>query len=202
MALVFGGAEGTSTWTDANTTDLAQRTNPTSKWAISVQRIANTAQATLNAGGAVWVMEAGQSYITADWVKVLINRGVSAALIKQKVSVIQHSTWNEDQASSGVLDYVKSMTSYQKIGDGNSAGNGTPDYHTDNSTSVINAHRVLRNNAKSTTGNPNSYTRSLWTVADSIIGSWDASYSQIGEGGLDFPDSVEAWHILGIQGNL
>ena len=193
MAMAFGGAEGPDTWTDANTPETSQRGNPDSKWALSVARLADKAQATLKAGGAVWVMEAGQSDITADWVALLIKRGISDKTIKENVHVVQHSKWNEDQASGGALDYVKLKTSYIKIDDGNSKKNKTPDYQTDKDE--VPAHSPMREKAK-TAANPNAATRAMWMDADRIIGKWKADYSNIHRGGLDFSDVVEAWWIF------
>lgn len=192
MTMAFGGPEGPETWTDANTPDPSQRSNPGSKWAISTRRLADKAQATLISGGAVWVMEAGQSDITADWVAELIKRGVSEDLIKQKVHVVQHSKWNEDQASDGALKDVKLKTDYIKIDDGNH-NNNTPDYETH--PNELPAHSVLREQAKGA-ANPNTATRGLWAEADRLIGDWSADYSRIGSGGLDFSDVVEAWWIF------
>ena len=50
------GAENID-WTDAN-----------SDWPASVTRIKEKVRAVLDAGGTVWVQEAGQSNMTADWV--------------------------------------------------------------------------------------------------------------------------------------
>jgi len=193
MAMAFGGAEGPDTWTDANTPNVSKRGDAESKWAVSVKRIADKAEAVLKAGGAVWVMEAGQSDITADWVALLIKRGISERTIKKDVHVVQHSKWNEDQASDGVLDHVKLKTNYVKIGDGNQKKNKTPDYQTDKEE--VPAHSILRTNAKNT-ANPNAATRALWVEADRIIGKWKADYSHIQRGGLDFSDVVEAWWIF------
>jgi hypothetical protein len=193
MAMAFGGAEGPDTWTDANTPDVSKRGEGDSEWAVSVKRIADKAEATLQAGGAVWVMEAGQSDITADWVTLLIKRGISEKTIKRNVHVVQHSKWNEDQASDGVLEYVKLKTNYVKIDDGNQKNNKTPDYQTDKGE--VPDHSVLREKAK-TEANPNAATRAMWVDAHRIIGNWKADYSNIHRGGLDFSDVVEAWWIF------
>ncbi len=193
MKLAFG-AENID-WTNAYTLENEKRNDPSSNWYQSVQRIADKTQTVLESGGKVWVAEAGQSDITKDWVLELFERGVSADLIKSGVVVVQHSQWNEDQTSPGVLDYLKSNTTYVRIDDGNNGNNDTPNYHTDKNESTITAHSEIRKKAISPK-NPVEATRALWLEAAKIIGDWAKGYSQIDEGGFDFSDTVEVWWIL------
>ncbi|NBB80244.1 MAG: hypothetical protein GVY36_12515, partial [Verrucomicrobia bacterium] len=171
------GPEGTDTWTDAH-----------ADWTTSVTRIKNKARAVLDAGGHVWVQEAGQSDITADWVQGLIDDGVSETLIKSNVTVVQHSNWNEDKTTDADLEFVQNTTDYVKIADGNSGGNGTPDYHLDD-TAFMNEIFA---------GEAPPKTEALWLLADQIIkdSGFNPSWSSIPDGGVDFSDEVETWWIF------
>lgn len=177
--LIFG-AENT-TWTDAHL-----------DYSGSVTRIKNKAKAILDAGGRVWVQEAGQSNITADWVRALINAGIAESKIKTDVVVVQHSDWNERMTADADLAYVKNKTDYYKIADGNDGGNGTPDYNIID-TSYMN--RAL------SSGNPNAVAGSYWTKAREVIESDQSNNSVINQGGVDYSDCVENWWIFEIGSN-
>jgi len=172
---------GTSKWTNAHT-----------DWNSSVTRVVGKVKPILQAGGKVFVQEAGQSDFTADWIYRLINNeGIVEGLIKTNVMVVQHSTWNENNTSSADLTYVKEKTDYRKIADGNDGGNGTPDYAVADTAYMI---------AALSTNNLNAEARALWTLADNIIDAsgFNASYSVIPGGGVDFSDCVENWYIFDI----
>jgi hypothetical protein len=181
------GAEDTF-WTDAR-----------KDWDGSVSRIRDQAKAVLDAGGTVWVQEAGQSNLTKDWIEALLAAGVSASDIKNRVVVVQHSLWNEEKSNSGDLDFVQSKTNYRSIDDGNAdpgdyssralRGDKTPNY-----VSAASSWIKLAKAAD----NPNAKARELWTEADRIIeaSGFDASYSEIPGGGIDFSDCVENWWIF------
>lgn len=193
MTLAFGSEN--DDWTNAYTLDKEDRADTSSNWYQSVQRIADRVQPILESGGKVWVAEAGQSDITKDWVLELFERGGSADAVKNGVVIVQHSKWNEDQTSSGVLHYLKTNTTYVRIDDGNEGHNGTPNYHTDKDAASIAAHSEIRKKAVSP-DNPVEATRAMWREADAIIGDWKKGYSRIDEGGFDFSDTVEVWWIL------
>jgi len=173
--LIFGQA-GSENWTDAKT-----------DWNASVTRIKNKVRPVLDAGGRVWVQEAGQSNITADWVQALIDDGVALATISNQITVVQHSEWNENQTAGSDLTFVKNHTDYVKIDDGNSP-NATPDWHLDD-TAYMNEIFI---------GKATAAAEARWLLADQIVknSGFSASYSSIDEGGVDFSDCVENWWIF------
>ncbi|WP_016956573.1 hypothetical protein [Catenovulum agarivorans] len=184
--LAFG--QQNHNWTDAKR-----------NWQSSVQAVASKAKAILKQGGQVWVQEAGQSDFTADWLKQLIDDGVDKNLIKKKVIVVQHSQWNEDKTTAEDLAYVKSVTNYQAIADGNKPkrkfdrngrrGDVTPQY-VDLQTKWL-AAAVSPKNTK-------VKARNLWQLADKIVlnSGFNAYHSTIPKGGVDFSDIVENWWIF------
>jgi len=175
---------GTGRWTNAHT-----------DWSGSVTRVVDKVKPILQAGGKVFVQEAGQSDFTADWIFRLINNeGIAESLIKTNVIVVQHSTWNESNTSPADLTYVRDKTDYRKIADRNEGGNGPPDSAVADTSYMI---------AAMSTNNPNAEARALWTLADDIIDAsgFNASYSVIPGGGVDFSDCVENWYIFGIGTN-
>ncbi len=188
FALAFG-VENTD-WTDAN-----------ADWSGSVTRIKNKVRAVLDAGGKVWVQEAGQSNITADWIAALISDGVEETLIKENVIVVQHSDWNESKTAAADLAYVQNKTTYMAIDDGNAEagdyssrayrGPETPNYTSLATTWMTDA---------TSASNTNAHTRALWTEADRIIveSGFSGSYSVIPGGGVDFSDCCENWWIFNI----
>jgi hypothetical protein len=74
--------------------------------------------AVLNAGGAVWVKEGGQSDVTADVVRRVHTRWPALDL-KRSIHVVQHSRWNEDQTTPAALEYTKQTCDYIRIRDAN-----------------------------------------------------------------------------------
>lgn len=174
---LFNMAFGTKNvdWTDAHNDSAG-----------SCDRVRNRAKAVLDAGGTVWVQEAGQSNFTADWVAALIRADVPESVIKAKVIVVQHSKWNEQQTNPDDLAYVKAKTDYVKIEDGNGK-NATPGFNTFTTTYLTEA-----------LASPNSLTRSLWAEADVLVKKAKENYvnPRIDAGGVDFSDTVEDWWIF------
>jgi len=72
----------------------------------------------LRSGGDVWVKEGGQSDLTADVISI-VRRYAPNVDMHSRVHVVQHSDWNEDQASPAALDYVKMHIDYIRIRDAN-----------------------------------------------------------------------------------
>jgi hypothetical protein len=180
------GAENTN-WTNAH----ANR-------AVSVTRVKDKIKATIDAGGRVFIAEAGQSDVTYDALQQVIGAGISAATIKSRVIVVQHSQWNEDNTTQFKLGWVKANTTYNRIADGNTGGNGTPGYNDENSAWLNQANGA---------GNPNLVSKNLWSQADYICDTWNTpgtncfTNSVINGGGVDFSDNVEMWWIFNIGAN-
>ncbi|WP_371193824.1 hypothetical protein [Glaciecola sp. SC05] len=188
MELAFGREN--LHWTDA-------KQNP----AESVSLIRDRVKAVLAQGGNAWVQEAGQSDFTARWIAALIESGVHESVIKNNVIVVQHSAWNEKQTTPEALAYVKDKATYQAIADGNKAkqvynrknrrGPFTPIY--------VDADKRWLATATSA-NNSKEHARKLWQKAVEIIdqNDFDAKYSVIPKGGVDFSDNVEIWWILNL----
>ncbi len=128
---------------------------------------------TLQAGGDVYVAEGGQSDITLEAVKFIQSQGFSAS----RVTVVQHSTWNINNTSPGVVAELQSRgANWVRIEDGNHP-NSTPDW------------------------NDGSTRDSFWSAALSspYAREWQAAYNSFtNPNRIDFSDAVETAHILGI----
>ena len=186
---LFDLAFGAANWTDAD----ADRNG-------SVTRIVNKVIPILQNGGQVWVQEAGQSNITADWVKE-VQKTVNNAIVKSNVIVVQHSKWNQDQTATADLDYVRNNTNYFYIDDGNAPFTAswgdhgvwqTPEYRSRDTKWLIAAENSANPRAKA-----------LWLEAARVIDSaypngipYDWSFMK--GGGLDYSDCAENWWIFSI----
>lgn len=138
----------------------------------AVAATADRWQATLSAGGAVWVAEGGQSDLTADVVRELAQR--MPELDTSRVHVVQHSDRNERTTTAADLRYVRETTDYIRIEDGNWR-NGTADLNT---ITPGFAERALAGE-----------WRDAWTAAFDYLDPDER---------LDFSDTVELLHIVGI----
>lgn len=169
-------------------------TNADKHWNTSVNWIKTKVQPVLDAGGKVFVQESGQSDITYDWCKALIDEGISTDVIKQNVVVVQHSDWNEDQTTDSKLAWVKANTNYYRIEDGNS-NNATPGFNSKNVEWLNTAINIT---------NPNVLARTYWTNAKQVCDNYNASWENptIGAGGVDFSDCVENWWIFDLSGEI
>ncbi|MGL5865771.1 MAG: hypothetical protein ACRCYX_07840 [Dermatophilaceae bacterium] len=144
----------------------------------------------LDAGGEIWIVEAGQSDFSADLVRSIKSQR-SDVDTKAVVHIVQHSTWNEQQTTGADLTYVKDNTDYQKIGDGNGGGGASPDL---NSSSNSTAKWARAAAMPGTAG-------AMWKEAKKLTDSLGSSYPNptISSGGLDFSDTVEALSIFGLN---
>lgn len=166
--------------------------------------VKDKAKPILEAGGRVFVMEAGQSDLTADWVAKLIAEGVTNT--STHVILVQHSIWNERHTagnrgltfSDGKNDwnYINdpAILTYARIDDGNndygakpSRGPKTPNYK--------NADTCYLPEAIDSK-NPNSHARELWMLAKEIVDGSSYWGKVLSNGGVDFSDTVEAMWIF------
>ncbi|MEO0796244.1 MAG: hypothetical protein AAFX93_13835 [Verrucomicrobiota bacterium] len=203
MTMAFGPEN--VRWTQAGRGRL--NTDPgTPNWNASVVRVRDKAKTALDRGGKVYVMEAGNSDFTRDWVQSLINNtSYTANDTRNRIVVVQHSNWNETRTTTtvgftganshpagitNVLDWVRNNTDYRRIEDGN-GNNSTPNYRT--STTSF-ANQAEANN------NPNTHARDMWREADRLIqdNGYLPGHSTITVGGVDYSDCVEAWYIFGL----
>ncbi|MBK3519483.1 hypothetical protein [Carboxylicivirga marina] len=86
-------------------------------------------ESTLNNGANVWIAEAGQSDFSAAHVN-LIKKEMPQVDTGNRITIVQHSDWNEKVTAPESLLFVKEKTNYLKIEDGNAEGNGTPGFRT------------------------------------------------------------------------
>lgn len=175
-------------------------TNAHKDWDGAVSCIAKKATRVLKKGGKVWVQEAGQSNITANWIAAIL-KNMPEALVKSNIIVVQHSKWNEDHATALDLNFVKQKTTYFSIDDGNQEYGikkgkrgpyPTPEYRAKDSSWIA--------KAKSSS---NKKVKKLWTEADSIIrnkfpNKFPHKWSYIHYDGVDYSDCVENWWIFNL----
>lgn len=174
---LFDLAFGSTGWASAH----ADRTR-------AVNIAADKAVAALDRGGDVWVTEAGQSDVTARIVKRIksLRGNVNT---RDRVHVVQHSDWNEDKTTNADLSYVRGNTQYNKIGDGNSANNGTPQLKTGSGQYWARA-----------TGD--AAVGAIWAEADAAADRGmrvDWNNESIKGGGMDFSDTVEVMYVFGFE---
>lgn len=167
-------------WTDAHG-DLQESIDVITKLVVEV----------VHQGGKVWVMEAGQSDFTSYWLKRVLKE-LQISTLEESIVVVQHSDWNEQHTDKQKLDFVKKVTSYHKIPDGNRTGNGSAGY---NALAPKAKQQLLRHEV----------TGATWQLALDIADQYngvDGRYLNeiIANGGLDFSDASEVIWILGIQG--
>lgn len=128
---------------------------------------------TLDAGGSVWVAEAGPSTLTAEVVREVVSLRPDLDP-STRIHVIQHSGHNERNTGSEDLAYVRSALDYQRIDDGNEV-NGTADFEQPSPAFVAAALEGRHAEA--------------WSTAFELFGPDPI---------LDFSDTVTVLHILGI----
>ncbi|MEM7338634.1 MAG: hypothetical protein AAF467_08305 [Actinomycetota bacterium] len=141
-------------------------------WPGAVEATAARWRPVLEAGGEVWVAEAGQSDFTADVVRSIeaTGPGIDTAAIH----VVQHSSWNETNSTATDLAHVQAATSYVRIDDGNHA-NGTAD---------------LRMRSENFVGA---------ALAGPWAEGWQAAFESLDPAvDLDFSDTVTLLHIIGV----
>lgn len=184
--------------------DHWQSAHGSSNWSRALSKTADLAFGVLGKGGTVWIQEAGQSDFSADLVRELKRRDTNDSRVsfdtKQKVVIVQHSSWNEDHTNSSDLQYVKSNTTYRKIADGN----------TINSTTGLNTSKYsnwskAKSDALWSRALGNDKVNSMWTSARTLANTAIQAGNNnpaIKDGGLDFSDTVEALYIFGLETQL
>jgi len=140
----------------------------------AIQELGKAWLATIQNGGQVLVAEGGQADTSLGAAEYVRDNGGDLS----KIKIIQHSNWNIQQYSDGVLDALNDLgVEHIKIDDGNQS-NDTADLNTTNSSVSSFVSTALD---------------SKWSNA------WEAAFEYYNpEIRLDFSDTVEALHILGI----
>ena len=181
---------GQGNWQKAN---ILNRTQWNTAVVASGQRWTDT----LSQGGDVWIAEGGPGDFTADVLRS-IQQQSNECNWKNRIHLIQHSTTNETNTGRSRNDdrdndlaYTRSNTHYVKIADGNSP-NATADLYANNNTQAQNATFV--NQAL------NSSSRRYWQAGFNFLGPGTDGDAPVGRQGgkLDFSDTVELLHILGV----
>ena len=166
-------------WSDAHT-----------DWDRAVAEVSDVVLNALDGGGDVWIAEAGQSDFTAAWLRSI--QEVRPNLVtSERIYVVQHSDWNEENTTPSALRFVRNQTSYSKIPDGNATGNGTPGFRSNQ-----------RMNEQNRVSNPG--LQRVWQLAfdigDEINGTGNYYDNEfVGNGGMDFSDAVEVCWIFGFE---
>lgn len=141
-------------------------------WSGAVSRSAERWLAAIDAGGRVWVAEGGVADFTAEVVREVQKRRPGLDT-RTAIRVVQHSDRNESESAPENLSFVKASTTYERIDDGNSA-NGTADL------------------------NQQSGAFKAAALAGPHRTSWSAAFEYLPAAELDFSDTVEVLHILGV----
>lgn len=166
-------------WTDAHNNKIP-----------AVEKVKELVKTTLNNEGDIWIAEAGQSDFTALLLKA-IQKELPNLDMLERIHVVQHSDWNEKSTSPESLEFVKKITDYQKIPDGNAVGNGTPGFRDPEYS-----------NWKESIQNPKLFE--IWQFATALSNKYNGKEERynneaISAGGLDFSDLSEVCWILGVQ---
>ncbi|QYJ07537.1 hypothetical protein [Qipengyuania flava] len=150
----------------------------------AIATLAARMEATIAAGGKVWVAEAGQSDVTAAAVERLPKA------MWTRVHVVQHSYWNESMTSKEAMQTVVYNTRYHRIQDGNFPDNGSPAFNTDDGShwqALLADKRI----------------GPIWAEAKRLSDLHNpvAAYVNpaVAKGGLDFSDTVEIAYIFGFD---
>jgi len=163
----------------------------------AIRRLAKDVEDTLRSNGHVWIMEGGQSDVSAATVQAVLKSNPSIPL--RNIHLVQHSSWNEKVTSEAALNFVKTELDYVKLSDGNVVGNGSPGFTTTDGS----VWPVLL--ADPNVGDMWAEVRSQG-IAHNGTGSDDVTIAAggyhnkaIGAGGVDFSDTVEAMWIFGYE---
>ncbi len=175
---LFAAAFG-DRWSDAHT-DFEQ----------ALKEVASLVISSLENDGDIWIADAGQSDFSAALVRKIKSTkpGIQTS---ERIHLVQHSHWNEQVTSPESLQFVKEHTDYHKIPDGNTTGNGTPGFRSEEVIMWQNSitDPVLIN---------------IWNLAIALGEQYNGKEGRynneaIANGGLDFSDLSETCWILGMQ---
>lgn len=156
----------------------------------ALDEVSSLAIKVINNGGKIWIAEGGQSDFSAALVREINNR-LPDADIKNSLHIVQHADWNEEVTTQEDLAYVKNAASYHRIPDGNTLGNGTPGFRSDE---VIDWEQFIKD--------PRLIL--IWEKAIEIANAYngvDDRYlnESVMKGGLDFSDTSETCWIFGFN---
>jgi len=155
----------------------------------AITQLAASISTTLKAGGDIWIMEAGQSDLSADVLKQVREANPDIDL-RSRIHLVQHSTINEYLTTPSALAYVREHLDYIKIASGSKVGNGTPGFDTSSATLW-----------PALLADPGS--GAVWAEAQrlALLNNATSGHENqtIAAGGLDFSDLAEAAYIFGFE---
>lgn len=156
----------------------------------ALDEVSSLAAKAINNRGKIWIAEGGQSDFSAALIRDLYKR-VPDADIKNSVHIVQHADWNEEVTTPEDLAYVRNVATYHRIPDGNTRGNGTPGFRSD---------QVI--DWRQRTNDPRLI--SIWEKAIEIAKKYNGADGRylneaIKKGGLDFSDASESCWIFGFN---
>lgn len=147
-------------------------------WTAAVNATAAKWKIALDNGCDVWVAEGGPMDFTADVLARLIQLGCTSAQLNSNVHVVQHANFNITQTLPANFTFVQNNSDYIIIPNGNFPNNGSADLED------VNINTTSSNFAQ-------------WARASACGGAWDAALDRF-SAKVDFSDTVELLHILGI----
>jgi hypothetical protein len=155
----------------------------------ALEQVGTQAEKTLQAGGDIWIAEAGQSDFSAALVASLKSL-LPDVDTRRRIHIVQHSNWNEEVTTPTALRYVQEHTDYRKIPDGNAEGNGSPGFRSDQTIPWENYLSDPK-------------LRDIWNLAIALGNQYNGAENRylntsIAKGGLDFSDLSETCHIMGL----
>ena len=156
----------------------------------AVDEVSDIVTSTLQRGGQVWIAEAGQSDFSAAVIR-RVNSRLDENTVKNRVHLVQHSRWNEDNTHPDNLNYVRNHTTYHKIPDGNAIGNGSPGFR---SRTAVNWQNYINE----------PVLVDIWELALQIADDFNGRENRynnqfIASGGMDFSDVSETCWIFGFD---
>jgi hypothetical protein len=156
---------------------------------IALEEVYEQVRDIVEAGGNIWIAEAGQSDFSAALSKKVALHHPEIK-IQDRIVLVQHSNWNQDVTNPEDLTYVRTHINYFKIPDGNATGNGTPGFKSDDA-GTWQDHLSIEQQA-------------VWKMAIRLANEYngvDGRYlnTAIDSGGLDFSDFSEICWILGLD---
>ena len=145
---------------------------------------------TLENGGDIWIAEAGQSDFSAELIKA-IQSDLNDINTTQRIHIVQHSDWNEENTLPSNLAFVKENADYNRIPDGNAIGNGSPGF-------VSHEYTEWRSKIK------DPKLLEIWQHSIDLANKYngeDGRYNNpaMADGGLDFSDLAEVCWIFGLE---
>ncbi len=161
-----------------------------SDYANALSKVTFLVTNTLKDSGNIWIAEAGQSDFTAALIRKIKAR-LPDIKTTERVHIVQHSEWNENNTAPENLFYVKAHADYHKIPDGNVTGNGSPGFYNEEKINLQTYMTDLR-------------LLKIWQLAMETAKRYNGKKGRynnpaIAMGGLDFSDVSETCWIFGFN---